>query len=132
MSRCLKSNLTNLSLKFYSKSASNRYAERFIPKRVLKASEQTPTFQSEEQIGKINDAVQKYLQNYEKHAEFFENKNKEFELGKRHLANIMGFDPDNITQTQIDVSFELNFLKFFKIFLLIHLLFSFLKIQKTN
>ncbi len=27
----------------------------------------------------------------------------EYEIGKRHLANIMGVDPDNFTQEDIDV-----------------------------
>ena len=29
---------------------------------------------------------------------------QEYELGKRHLANIMGKDPDDFTQKDIDVS----------------------------
>lgn len=28
----------------------------------------------------------------------------EFEIGKRHLANMMGRDPETFTQTDIDVS----------------------------
>lgn len=28
----------------------------------------------------------------------------EYELGKRHLANIMGVDPENFGQSDIDVS----------------------------
>lgn len=32
----------------------------------------------------------------------------EFEMGKRYLANMMGADPENFTQEEIDVS-VLNF-----------------------
>jgi len=28
----------------------------------------------------------------------------QYEIGKRHVANIMGLDPENITQEDIDVS----------------------------
>lgn len=28
----------------------------------------------------------------------------EYEIGKRHLANIMGLDPENVDQEDIDVS----------------------------
>ena len=34
---------------------------------------------------------------------FMEEEIRQYELGKRHLANIMGEDPDNFTQEQIDV-----------------------------
>ena len=33
-----------------------------------------------------------------------EEKMQEFKIGKRHLANIMGADPENFTQQDIDVS----------------------------
>lgn len=36
----------------------------------------------------------------------------EFEIGKRHLANIMGADPDNFSQEDIDV----NIIYFFSVF----------------
>lgn len=112
MSRCLKSISTNLSLRCYSSSSSsskaNKYAERMIPKRILKASEQTPNFESKEKIEQISEAVQKYLKNYKSNTEFFKKRNEEFELGKRHLANIMGWDEkvDINDQEQIDVSFK--------------------------
>ena len=36
--------------------------------------------------------------------EFMQSELAEFEIGKRHLANIMGADPDDFTQEDIDVS----------------------------
>lgn len=105
--RC--SNLFN-STKRYSSSKSskisdkaNRYAERMIPKRILKASEQTPNFESEEKIESISEAVQKYLQEFKSNENFFNEKRDEFEKGKLHLANIMGYDPNSMTQDDIDV-----------------------------
>lgn len=75
-----------------------------MPKRIWKASEQTPNFQSEEKIEEISKAVQKYLSDYKRNADFMAKRDTEFEIGKRHLANIMGYDPENITQEEIDVS----------------------------
>ena len=37
---------------------------------------------------------------------------KDYELGRRHLANIMGIDPDEFTQKDIDVSLEESFEEF--------------------
>lgn len=36
--------------------------------------------------------------------EFLQKQIQEFEIGKRHLANMMGEDPENFTQEDIDVS----------------------------
>lgn len=35
--------------------------------------------------------------------EFIKKQVEEFEIGKRHLANMMGEDPENFTQEDIDV-----------------------------
>lgn len=36
--------------------------------------------------------------------EFITQENQLFNVGKRHLANMMGLDPESLTQEQIDVS----------------------------
>lgn len=54
---------------------------------------------------KISRAMQVYLDRARKHEDFLKKQGEEFDLGKRHLANMMGWDPDNITQEDIDVSF---------------------------
>lgn len=74
-----------------------------MPKRIMKVSEQSPNFEAKEKVEEISEAVQKYLENYQTNVEFFQKKNKEFELGKRHLANIMGYDPEKLTAEQIEV-----------------------------
>ena len=106
MSRCFK-----IPLRCFSSASSkaspgaNKYVERLMPKRILKVSEQTPNFEAQEKVERISEAVQRYLQNYQANVEFFEKKDQEYELGKRHLANIMGYDPEKLTREQIEVSF---------------------------
>lgn len=103
MSSCFR---LSTSLRCFSSASSgaNKYAERFIPKRILKASEQSPNFEAQEKVEQISEAVHKYLVNYQANVDFFEKKTQEFELGKRHLANIMGYDPEKLTPEQIEVS----------------------------
>ena len=107
MSRYFKRSSLITNFRFYSspsQQAADNYVARMIPKRILKASEQVPNFESEAKVEQISEAVQRYLTSYKKNVDFFADQNKEYELGKRHLANIMGYDPENITQEQIDVS----------------------------
>lgn len=51
---------------------------------------------------KISKAMKAYLDNAKKHEEFMKEKVEEYELGKRHLANIMGWDVNQVTQDDID------------------------------
>lgn len=53
-------------------------------------------------VQKISKAMQVYMEKASAHAEFLKEKRQEFELGKRHLANIMGWNPETITQENID------------------------------
>lgn len=46
-----------------------------------------------------------YLERAKEHNEFMAEKNIEFQIGKRHLANMMGEDPETFTQEDINVSF---------------------------
>lgn len=40
--------------------------------------------------------------------DFMEQQTHEYNVGKRHLANMMGADPETFTQTDIDVSILIN------------------------
>ncbi len=40
--------------------------------------------------------------------EYIQKQVEEFDIGKRHLANMMGEDPENFTQEDIDVSESAN------------------------
>ena len=59
----------------------------------------------------ISKAMKAYLERADNYNKFIQEKNEEFRIGKRHLANMMGYDPENFTQKDIDVScffFALN------------------------
>lgn len=49
-----------------------------------------------------NKAVSSYLQKVINHQKFIVEKKTEFEIGRRHLANMMGMDPDTFSQEDID------------------------------
>lgn len=51
----------------------------------------------------ISKAMKAYLQRAREHDEFMEQERHEYQIGKRHLANIMGEDPETFTQEDIDV-----------------------------
>lgn len=52
---------------------------------------------------KISKAMRAYLERSRAHDDFMKIKNLEYQIGKRHLANMMGEDPENFTQDDIDV-----------------------------
>lgn len=45
-----------------------------------------------------------YLERAQEHDEFMKRQKHEYQIGKRHLANMMGEDPETFTQEDIDVS----------------------------
>ncbi|ELU03593.1 hypothetical protein CAPTEDRAFT_148451 [Capitella teleta] len=47
-----------------------------------------------------------YLERAKAHDAFMQGEISEYEIGKRHLANIMGADPDNFSQEDIDKAVE--------------------------
>lgn len=46
-----------------------------------------------------------YLERAQEHDTFMKTQTIEYQIGKRHLANMMGADPETFTQADIDVSF---------------------------
>lgn len=59
---------------------------------------------------KTSKAMKSYLERAQEHDKFMKEQKEEFEIGKRHLANMMGEDPILYeSQDKIDVS-ETNFL----------------------
>ncbi|XP_050461590.1 28S ribosomal protein S9, mitochondrial-like isoform X2 [Cataglyphis hispanica] len=69
---------------------------------ILKTEEKKPA-------KKISKAMLMYLQRAKEHDQFMKKEIAEYEIGKRHLANMMGEDPDFFTQTDIDRSIEYLF-----------------------
>lgn len=49
-------------------------------------------------------AMKAYVERAREHEEFMRNQKFEYEIGKRHLANMMGEDPETFTQEDVDVS----------------------------
>lgn len=45
-----------------------------------------------------------YMQRSKEHQEFMNSQTAEYEIGKRHLANMMGEDAESFTQEDVDVS----------------------------
>ncbi|VDN29595.1 unnamed protein product [Gongylonema pulchrum] len=57
----------------------------------------------------VSRALEVYLNDIRAHNKMMARERAEFELGKRHLANIMGLDANNITQEDIDRAIEYLF-----------------------
>lgn len=57
----------------------------------------------QKQKGRISNAMRIYLEKARQHNEFIQIQEEEFEKGRRHLANMMGLQLENITQEDIDV-----------------------------
>ncbi|KAK2153125.1 hypothetical protein LSH36_306g03085 [Paralvinella palmiformis] len=54
----------------------------------------------------ISKAMKAYLERARAHESFMEKEIHDYEIGKRHLAKIMGADPDNFTQEDIDQAIQ--------------------------
>lgn len=68
------------------------------------------TFESVNKSSKrISKAMLAYLQRAKEHDEFMKKEITEYEIGKRHLANMMGEDPECFTQEDINRSIEYLF-----------------------
>ncbi|XP_050300757.1 28S ribosomal protein S9, mitochondrial [Anthonomus grandis grandis] len=57
----------------------------------------------------VSKAMRAYLQRAQEHDEFMKAQRHEFEIGKRHLANMMGENPETFTQEDIDNAIEYLF-----------------------
>nr|CAH7720404.1 unnamed protein product [Callosobruchus chinensis] len=57
----------------------------------------------------INKAMKAYLERAQEHEDFMKKQRQEFQIGKRHLANMMGENPETFTQEDIDNAIEYLF-----------------------
>ena len=57
----------------------------------------------------MSSAMRMYLKRKKEQDSFMAKERADFEIGKQHLANMMGLDPENISQEQIDSSIEYLF-----------------------
>lgn len=75
--------------------------------------------ETEGQVKKnISKAMKAYLERAREHDEFMKKQREDYQIGKRHLANMMGEDPETFTQEDIDVG-ELNFKILFYLFIIL-------------
>ncbi|CAD0203114.1 unnamed protein product [Chrysodeixis includens] len=58
---------------------------------------------------KISKAMKAYLDRAQEHDEFMKRQQFEYKIGKRHLANMMGEDPETFTQKDVDRAIEYLF-----------------------
>ncbi|KOB79457.1 Mitochondrial ribosomal protein S9 [Operophtera brumata] len=58
---------------------------------------------------KISKAMKAYLERAREHDEFMSKQQFEYNIGKRHLANMMGEDPETFTQKDVDRAIEYLF-----------------------
>jgi len=57
----------------------------------------------------IGKAMQAYMERAKEHQKFMKEQEEEFVFGRRHLANMMGKDPETFTQNDIDESIRYLF-----------------------
>ncbi|CAH2267013.1 jg6712 [Pararge aegeria aegeria] len=58
---------------------------------------------------KVSKAMKAYLERAKEHDEFMKRQQFEYNIGKRHLANMMGEDPETFTQKDVDRAIEYLF-----------------------
>ncbi|KPJ09645.1 28S ribosomal protein S9, mitochondrial [Papilio machaon] len=58
---------------------------------------------------KISKPMRAYLERAKEHDEFMKKQQFEYNIGKRHLANMMGEDPETFTQKDVDRAIEYLF-----------------------
>lgn len=84
------------SFKFISSSFATQYTATATPPVGPKGEKKV-----------VSKAMKAYLERAREHDEFMKIKDEDFRIGKRHLANMMGEDPETFTQDDIDVSVDI-------------------------
>ncbi|XP_067674860.1 small ribosomal subunit protein uS9m-like [Haliotis asinina] len=69
------------------------------PKSSKAFNKSTPT-----KAEKISKAMKAYMERAQAHDEMLKKETADYEIGKRHLANIMGLDPDHMTDQDVKES----------------------------
>ncbi|KAJ8985160.1 hypothetical protein NQ317_012812 [Molorchus minor] len=93
----------------------NQWATLPFEARMLSISQVTSkevenlTESVEMQPKKINKSMKAYLERAQEHSNFMKQQREEYQIGKRHLANMMGENPETFTQEDIDNAIEYLF-----------------------
>ena len=69
------------------------------PKSTSAAKKSEP---KKKEVKKLSHAMQYYIKKRQDQDEFIAHEQAEFDLGKKHLANMMGMDSSAMTQDDID------------------------------
>ncbi|KAK9511472.1 hypothetical protein O3M35_000120 [Rhynocoris fuscipes] len=93
----------------YCYYAVNRYLFKESVTKCVQRCFSSKDVEDAEAKPKLNKAMKAYLERARSYNEFITKENQQFKNGTRHLANIMGLDPEAITQQQIDESIEYLF-----------------------
>ncbi|CAL7948255.1 unnamed protein product [Xylocopa violacea] len=92
--------------RFVKDVISKPYCTKFIDHNNMKS---IPLVSQKKTRNKLNKAVAAYMQRSKDYKQFIENQIAEYNIGKRHLANMMGEDPDKFTQADINRSIRYLF-----------------------
>lgn len=71
-------------------------------KLAMSSASKDPTSLDDEEPLKISKAMKSYITRANAHDEFMRQQLNEYQIGKRHLANMMGKDPEIFTQEDVD------------------------------
>uniref|UniRef100_A0AC34FC05 Ribosomal protein S9 n=1 Tax=Panagrolaimus sp. ES5 TaxID=591445 RepID=A0AC34FC05_9BILA len=108
----LPSQINLLRLTSSSLKQSNRNYSTPVPPSAnapVEHSSPSPPTPPDSKLKSVGSAIDSYLKNVRNYEKMMTKERGEFELGKRYLANIMGLDPMNITQQDIDAAIEYLF-----------------------
>ncbi|XP_032593467.1 28S ribosomal protein S9, mitochondrial [Drosophila grimshawi] len=95
----IKTNRTLLHNAVKTNGASNSQAVAMAPYATQVTVQATPAAVQKQKVSK---AMKAYLERANEHDEFMKTQHLEFQIGKRHLANMMGADAETFTQQDID------------------------------
>lgn len=89
-------------------STGQNVSEGAIPSDKNVSEEAIPSDKTDQMDG-LSKAMKAYLKRSQKYEEFMKEETIAYETGKRHLANMMGKDPENFTQKDINESLKYLF-----------------------
>merc|ERR1712179_194312 len=76
---------------------------------VMMSTDVATSVETDNKAAKMSKAMKAYMERTVAHNEFMKEQIAEFEIGKRHLANMMGEDPETFTQEDIDKAIQYLF-----------------------
>ncbi|XP_068620083.1 small ribosomal subunit protein uS9m [Battus philenor] len=115
MSLVLKTSLKKITpiTKYYYSHVKSVYMQNVRAySNTVKTTNESSNFTDWETLSKkkkISKAMKAYLERAREHDDFMKKQQFEYNIGKRHLANMMGEDPETFTQKDVDRAIEYLF-----------------------